>query len=144
MFYNSYILPILDYCCIIWGKSNRHYVNKVSVLQKRFDRLILAKPSKSPSDELLKELSWLTLTNRCKYHAAVLIYKTLNNSAPNYMLDIIQAYSLRSETNNDLVLIKTPRRNIYKDSLSYYSVCVWNNIPQKSEMSPTLLLLRRS
>ena len=35
MFYNSYILPILDYCCIIWGESKRHYVNKVSVLQKR-------------------------------------------------------------------------------------------------------------
>ena len=26
MFYNAYILPILDYCCHIWGKDNKGYI----------------------------------------------------------------------------------------------------------------------
>ena len=39
LFYNSYILPHLDYCCIIWGKCS-HTLEK---LQKRASRIILDK-----------------------------------------------------------------------------------------------------
>ena len=34
MFYNAYLVPIFDYCCTIWGKSNKSYINKVNNLQK--------------------------------------------------------------------------------------------------------------
>ncbi len=36
MFYNAYILPIFDYCCTIWGKDNKNYMNKINMLQKTY------------------------------------------------------------------------------------------------------------
>jgi len=29
MFYNAYLVPIFDYCCTIWGKSNKSYIKVV-------------------------------------------------------------------------------------------------------------------
>ena len=70
---------------------------------------------------------WLTFTDRCKYHTALLVYKTLNHMAPSYMSDIItvstnNSYSLRSALRNDLVLKHKPKTKYIKDSFNYYSM----------------------
>ena len=134
MFYNSFILPQLDFCCHIWGKGNGSNVNKIYTLQKRVARIILKKPKQSSSSRLLQVLKWLTFTDRCKYHTAVLIFKTQNNMVPSYMSDLItfsndDHYALRSASKHDLVINKLPRTNYFKDSFSYYSMKVWNEIP---------------
>ena len=63
LLYNAYIFPVLDYCCRIWGR----YMKKIAILQKRSAKIILFKPSLTPSRELFKKLEWLTFENRCKY-----------------------------------------------------------------------------
>ena len=52
MFYNSYILPIFDYCCAIWGKDNKRYINKINMLQKRVAKIILNKPIRTQTEGL--------------------------------------------------------------------------------------------
>ena len=116
LFYNSYIIPVFDYCCTVWAKNNNRYVNKVYMLQKRTAKIILNKPLRSPSVGLYKELNWLSFSDRCKYHSAVLVYKTLNNMAPSYLSEILkfsqnEKYSLRSANRHDLVLKIKPRTN---------------------------------
>ena len=133
-FYNSYILPILHYCCTIWGKDNKRYINKINMLQKRIAKIILNKPIRTPSEGLFKQLNWLSFSDRCKYHTSVLVYKVTNDIAPTYMSDILtfsknQNHNLRSSMHNDLVLKRIPRTNYYKDSFSYFSMKVWNDIP---------------
>jgi len=44
LFYNAYLLPVFDYCCTIWGKDYKSYINKINILQKRAAKLILNKP----------------------------------------------------------------------------------------------------
>ena len=102
--------------------------------QKRIARLILAKPKRSPTSELFKQLNWLTFTDRCKYHCAVIVYKTMNNMTPIYMSEIItfaknETYSLRSSVHNDLVVKTKPRTKYYKDTFAYYSMNIWNETP---------------
>ena len=43
LFYNSYILPHLDYRCIIWGKYSQTLLYNLEKLQKRASRIILDK-----------------------------------------------------------------------------------------------------
>ena len=40
LFYNSYILPKLDYCLPIWGKSSQTHLDKLWQLQKGAIRII--------------------------------------------------------------------------------------------------------
>ena len=86
------------------------------------------------TDGLFKRLKWLTFTDRCKYHTALLVYKTFNHMAPSYMSDIItvstnNSYSLRSVLRNDLVLKHKPKTKYIKDSFNHYNMTVWNEIP---------------
>ena len=109
LFYNAYILPIIDYCCLVWGIGSQKDINKITSIQKRVGKIILNRSTRSSSTDLFKELKWLSFSDRCKYHSSVLIYKTSNNTAPSYMSEIISfsqnnVYSLRSIDNNDVVL----------------------------------------
>jgi len=41
LYYNSYILPHLDFCCIIWGNCSSILEDKLVKFQKRAERVIL-------------------------------------------------------------------------------------------------------
>ena len=66
LFYNSYMLPHLEFCCIIWSNYSSTLENKLVKFQKRAARVILDCDFYTPSSELLKELNWQTFTERVK------------------------------------------------------------------------------
>jgi hypothetical protein len=134
MFYNAYILPIIDYCCVVWGQTNIKYVNRIFGMQKRIARIILNKPKMTPSNILFRELQWLPFIDRCHYHIALLVYKTCNNMAPIYMNNVLkfsenESHNLRSESNKQLSLQIIPKTKYSKKSFTYISYKVWNSIP---------------
>ena len=62
--YNAYILPHLDYCCVVWGNCSRSLVEKRLRFQKRAGRLILNKDFDTPSTFLFSQLKWMTCPER--------------------------------------------------------------------------------
>jgi hypothetical protein len=41
LFYSGHILPLIDYCCVVWGNCSNEGLNRILKLQKRIARLIL-------------------------------------------------------------------------------------------------------
>jgi hypothetical protein len=72
-----------------WGKRNPSYINNVCKLQKRIAKIILQQPQISLSMKIFKALDWLPCLDRCKYHTAVLVFKTSNTMAPTYMTELM-------------------------------------------------------
>jgi len=66
LFYNSYILPHLELCCIIWGNCSSTLEEKLVKFQKRA-RVILDCDFYTPSSKLFKELYWQTFPERVTY-----------------------------------------------------------------------------
>ena len=134
LFYNAYVLPVFDYCCLVWGIGLQKDISKVLSFQKRIAKIIMNKSKRTHSAELFKELDWLSFPERCKYHSAILIYKMWQNSAPSYMSEIVtfsqnNMYNLRSIENNDIVLNYQYKTKYIKSSFAYYSKDAWNSIP---------------
>lgn len=75
LFFNSYILPIFDYCCTIWGNCNDEGIQRITKFQKRAARIILDAPFLTPTEELFENLNWLTFQDRVLYHKLTLVYK---------------------------------------------------------------------
>ena len=148
LFYNSYILPSFDYCCNVWGNSKQVYVKKILTLQKRAARIILSKPFKTPSKEMFKTLNWLTFENRCKYHTAIIVYKALNDLTPSYIKDIVkistnEKYNLRSTSRQDIAHVRY--NTLYKkQSFTFYSIHVWNILPQCIRKASTVNTFKRN
>ena len=84
-YYNSYILPLFDYGCIIWGRTTTTNINWLIKLQKRTARIILNADFMTPSENMFKELNWLTFSNRVTFHICIMVYQTFNNLAPTYL-----------------------------------------------------------
>ena len=69
LYYNSYILSVMDYCCTVWGNASCTHIDKLCKLQKRAARIILNATTETPSAVMFKKLEWLTIYNRhCMKH----------------------------------------------------------------------------
>ena len=97
IFYQGYILPLIDYGSVICGYTSSSNLDRISKLQKRAARIILHADFNTPSAEMLKELSWLPIVKRLKYSKIVFTYKALNNFTPQYIKDLLKSVA---ETHN--------------------------------------------
>ena len=59
-FYNAYILPHFDLCCVIWGNCTSVIEDKLVKLQKRAARAILDVEFTVPSETMFTQLKWMT------------------------------------------------------------------------------------
>ncbi|MCW4336379.1 MAG: reverse transcriptase domain-containing protein [Candidatus Thiodiazotropha endolucinida] len=133
-YYLSYILPIFDYGCIIWSRCSVANTNRLLKLQKRAARIILRCDFLTPSENMFKELQWLSFPKRVQYHTIIMTHKALNGQTPAYISNMFTKTSdihnrcLRSTDNDDL---RVPffRTRYYENSFSVNGAKLWNSLP---------------
>ena len=148
LYYNSYILPIFDHGCMIWGQCSTYNINRLLRLQKRAARTILQADFMTPSKQMFQELGWLTFTNRVEYHICVMVFKSLNGQAPDYLSSLLKS----SETNNrnlrsnEQEFLKVPfaRTAYYEKSFSVTGPKLWNVLPLEIRKSTSLSTFKTS
>ena len=69
------------FCCV-WGNCSNEGLNRILKLQKKTARLILDQNPIAPSEPLFKQLGWMSIEQRIKYHKYLLVSKCLKNEAP--------------------------------------------------------------
>ena len=84
------------------------------------------------SNHLLSTLSWERLSLRGKKQKALMMYKTMNDLAPEYLQSLFSqrhsAYNLRNSEGR--LTLSKPSTNYLKRSLSYSGAMLWNNLPK--------------
>ena len=107
-YYNSYILPIFDYACLIWGRCTLSNINRLIRLKKRTARIVLKVDFSTPSQIMFNELKWLTFPKSVQYHTCIMMYKRLHGSEPEYLRNLfvksseVHSRNLRSVDNETL------------------------------------------
>ena len=56
IYYQSYVLPLIDYSSATWGTTNSTNIEKLNKLQKRAARIILKAELTTPSSEMFQRL----------------------------------------------------------------------------------------
>lgn len=143
IFYQCYILPLIDYGSNAWGTSNNTNIDRINKLQKRAARIILKVELTTPSSVMFQRLGWMSVSSRLKYNKAVMAYKALNDLTPAYISDLLQPSSktnnrvLRSSENGSVTV---PRSNttIYDGSFSCSASKLWNSLPESVRLAPSL------
>lgn len=143
LFVNSYILPHLDYCCVIWGNSSENLLGDLEKLQKRAARLILNekldKENTTRSYVLFSKLKWMPLKDRIAYHRSIQMFKCLNKISDQGMSELfefnrnIHRHNTRAAANHDLFV---SHQNVR--SFSHLGATTWNSIPVHIRNSKTL------
>ena len=142
LYYNAYILPVVDYCLTVWGSASKYQLDRILRLQKRAARIILDMPPDAPSMSLFEKLGWLNVHERLEYNRAIVLYKSTHDLTPSYICDLFefhssQNYNVRSVSNNNM-LIKRHNSKIFEKSLQYVGPRLWNSLPVTIRNSPSL------
>ena len=61
LFYQTYILPLIDYGCNTWGATTTANIERISKLRKRAARIILQADYMTSSTYMFVELGWQTI-----------------------------------------------------------------------------------
>ena len=131
--YKAIIQPHIDYCSTVWdGLGVTTLLDKIQKLQNRAASIITQSNYHTSASNLLEELGWDNVSTRWKKQEAILMFKTLNNRAPEYLRNLFTDrnlhYSLR-DTCGKLNLPR-PRTDYMKRSFSYCGAHLWNNLPE--------------
>ena len=93
LFFQSYIMPLIDYGSIVWGSTSSSNLERLLKLQKRAARIILKTDFRTPSVDIFQELGWLSVESRLTYNKAVLTYRVINNMTPEYISNMLKPVS---------------------------------------------------
>ena len=148
LYYNAYILPCIDYCLTIWGNTSKNNLERIHKLQKYAARIILDAPPDSPSLPLFNELGWLNVFERMEFNKAVLLFKSVHGMCPDYLSEMFtvqpsSVYSLRSSTHQNLNIPKH-RNELFKRTLQYSGVIIWNGLPSNLRSAPSLASFKQN
>ena len=137
LFYSSMIMPVLEYGSVIWGDFYVGITERLLKQQKRAARIILdvKKPTDTPSPDLFAKLNWLSFDKRIILQRGTLVYKSLNNLAPDYLCNIFtklkdtRSRITRAFTNDKLALQRKFRLAVGQKSFLYRGTHLWNSLP---------------
>ena len=128
----SLILPIFDYMDVVYHDFGIHGTNQDSDrLEKMLNCCIRFITNIKRSDHITphrNSLRLLSLFDRRSLHIANIIWKIMNNKAPEYLNDILILNKNNTRSNNKLIIQK-PNSNSHKSSLFIGGPKLWNSIP---------------
>ena len=131
----------LDFCNSLFCNLPQREINRLQVLQNRAARLLTFTKNTSHISPVLRSLHWLPVKKRIAFKILLLVYRTLNKSAPTYLQDILSPYNpsrtLRSSSSNKL---QTPRvkHSWGERTFSYLGPKLWNELPSSLRKSSSL------
>ena len=148
--YLAIIQSIFDYCLTVWGNSSKQNLMSIQRLQNRSARAVTGNFDYNSSvSNMLNDLKWMNINQRFTYFLGILVYKCLNNLAPDSLSSSLkyvsdsQPYSTRTAINKCLRTPK-PDLSIMKHSFQYSGPFLWNTLPTNVTQSTTLTSFKRS
>ena len=130
----------------VWGNCGKTLASKLQKLQNRAARVLTFSSYDTNADDLFELLGWKKLDCQRQIQKAVMVYKSLNGLAPDYLRSkfvdrsSVTSYSLR-DTECKLT-IPFPRTNHRKNSFSYNGAVLWNGLPNELRQAQTLRSFR--
>ena len=139
LYLKSYILPLVDYCDVVWDNCTQHDSHHLQSLFNYACCLALHRPRLSSSSALWKELGLTSLHNRRRLHLAELTYKCLNSLAPPYLSSLFRLPSHHHNTRrNNLINLPAVRTTFGQHAVSFRGASLWRSLPASLRDSGSL------
>ena len=146
--YTGIVEPHFRYCCSVWGCAGSSEINQLQKLQKRAARIITNSSFDAPSRPLIEKLGWKTDDQLISSESKTMVFKSLNELAPQYLCDLFtrkslySSYSLRN-TGTDLRLPMKRSTNDQK-CFSYRGAKLWNSLSAESKQATSLYSFKKT
>ena len=137
-----------DYRSVVWGNCGKTLRDKLQRLQNRAARVLTNSNYDADASILLNDLRWQNLETQRLFQIAVMVYKSLNGLAHDYMSskfilrsDFLNSYNLRDSENK--LAVPLPRTNYYRNSFCYRGAVLCRNLPTDIRQAKSLTGFRK-
>ena len=141
MIYTSIILPHFDYADVVWQSASKKYLESLQKLQNRAGRVILnINPYSHVSTSHIHDiLEWDKLDVRQKNHMHIMMFKIINDLAPEYLKQLIM-YKPNSHylRNSSHLSLPKPRTDRCKQTFYYRAASLYNTLPYDVRSASTI------
>jgi len=145
----SLVLSRLDYGNAVLVGLPAYLLNRLQSVLNAAARLIFGLRYTDHITEALVSLHWLRAPQRIQFKVAVLAYKVLNGSAPQYLGPLVRTADLpgrrplRSTASNRLDVPRFRLTTVGSRAFPVAASRIWNDLPADVTSSPSLSIFRR-
>jgi hypothetical protein len=145
---NALVTPHLDYGNGLLLGIKKSLINKLQVAQNSAARLVARLRKHDHITECRKDLHWLPIQARIEFKILSMVWKALNNQAPNYLSGVLKlrAPTINLRSSNKL-LLDIPDgygTNKYADrGFQRSGPTLWNKLPPEIRMADSLDVFKR-
>ena len=144
--YTGIVEPHFRYCCSVWGSCGKTDLNQLQKLQNRAARIVTNSSYDAPSKPLLQKLEWKTIVELIANETKMMVFKSLNDFGPQYMLNMFTKNSQLSERNlrNTTTDLRLPLRKSTagQKSFSYRGAKMWNSLSTECKETRSLRVFK--
>lgn len=144
---HAYVTGKLDFMNSLLVGLPSTQIDKLKRIQNAAARVVARIPKHEHISPVLKQLHWLPITQRIQYKIALLIFKCLNDLAPEYLASLItikeNTRQLRSSSKNLLVIPKTRTVSFGDRSFMFAAATLWNTLPEQTKTTDSLSTFKR-
>ena len=143
LFYNARIKPHIDYASVVWDGCGEVHLKQLNSIHRRAGKLILPDPSLS-TEQKMNALGILNLPQQLAYNNGIFMNKVLNNNSPNYLAPLFISHQCHYTNFRNNFFVSRARFDLFKTSISFAGVSLWNALPQNIKSSISLPCFKRN
>ena len=134
IFFNAHILSHINYASTLWDSCSDVNFKRVNSLYRRASKLIIPNKHLTTDDKMIL-LNLAPLRKHLQLNKCVFMKKILEGHAPTYLSNLFKHSSIRGRKH---FVLPQPRIDLFKSSLSYSGVVLWNILPEDIKQTKTL------
>ena len=138
----------LDYCNSVLAGINQHLITRLQRVQNAAARVLTGTPKRDHISPVLHSLHWLPIPARIQYKIAIMVFKCIHGTAPQYLQELLQLYAqereLRSNARTLLVIPLCHSSRTANQAFSVIGPTLWNSLPSHVQSSPSLTSFKSS
>ena len=130
--YNALIQSHFDYCNLVWGNCGKTLFDRLQKLQNCAACILTFSSYDADANCLIQQLDWRDLSTQFQLQKALMVYKSLNGLAPEYLSSKFVKWSETRYSPWDSVnkvFVPFLQTSFMKNSFSYSGAVLWNSLP---------------
>ena len=131
LLYQSFVLPHLNYCSIVWNSCGTTMSDRVERVQNYALRIILRKPPRTSSEALRQTLCWTTLKRRRHNATVCQVHRCVNKQAPSYLNSKFMTNSTLNYActrGSNKLHLERLNTNFYRTTFEYMGAQLFNSL----------------
>ena len=131
---SALLQPYIDYCCSSWyGGLTVALKERLNVIQRKMVRFIYGLDNRAHIDfKNLRDLSWLSITDRVRFFRMTHIFRIRHKLAPSYLLPNFRSVS-EAHTHNTrgsgFNFVLSRELSLSPTSFAFLAIKQWNELP---------------